>query len=507
MKDIKPINILKKRLLMTFCLGTIFGAEGKVVFPQDSPEQPNILLIYVDDLGYGDIASFPGASGKSIAETPNIDLLIKSGMSFTNAYSSAPLCSPARAALLTGKSPARLNFEFVTKFKEDSLDWEDERWIALFKNKKLISPPITLNLPLDEITVAEGLKGLGYDTGIVGKWHVASHNKVYKGWSLTHGPAQQGFDTAKETFGSHPYSGTKSLTELKEGQYPEDLLTTEAVKFIEKKRESPFFLMVSHYFVHTPHLKGLEWIEKKYKAKAKRNLSEEELRYAANIELLDHYVGQVMEALDKSGQRENTLVIFTSDNGGHPRYASHAPYRGSKWNLYEAGIRIPMLVSWPGKVTANSISASPVIQTDFWPTFMEIGGGKMVNMEKLDGQSILPLLAGKNIAREKPLFWYFPYYHPEGKKYDEALEDIGVEDGKTSQTRPQAAIRKGKMKLIYFFDRDQMELYDLENDSGESIDLSKARPWEANRMKEALLDRLYVSNARFPRINTQTNLK
>ena len=490
---------------MTFCLGTIFGAEGKVVFPQDPPEQPNILLIYVDDLGYGDIANFPGASGRSVAETPNIDRLIKSGMSFTNAYSSAPLCSPARAALLTGKSPARLNFEFVTKYKEDSLAWDDPRWKALFKNKKLISPPITLNLPLEEVTVAEGLKELGYETGIVGKWHVATHNKVYKGWSLTHGPAQQGFDTAKETFGSHPYNGTKSLTELKEGQFPEDLLTTEAVKFIEKERKSPFFLMVSHYFVHTPHLKGLQWIEEKYRSKSSSKISDEELAYAANITLLDHYIGQVLDALDKSGLKDNTLVIFTSDNGGHPRYAHHAPYRGSKWNLYEAGIRIPMVVSWPGKVAANSISASPVIQTDFWPTFMEIGGGKMVNMKKLDGQSIFPLLVGKNIAREKPLFWYFPYYHPEGKKYDEALQDIGVEDGKTSQTRPQAAIRKGKMKLIYFFDRDQVELYDLENDSGESIDLSKARPWEADRMKEALLDRLYASNARFPRINTQTN--
>lgn len=140
MKDIKPINNLKKLLLLTICLGSLIVADGKSVSLHNPPEQPNILLIYVDDLGYGDIASFPGASGKSIAETPNIDLLIKSGMSFTNAYSSAPLCSPARAALLTGKSPARLNFEFVTKFKEDSLDWEDERWIALFKNKKLISP-------------------------------------------------------------------------------------------------------------------------------------------------------------------------------------------------------------------------------------------------------------------------------------------------------------------------------------------------------------------------------
>jgi len=506
MKDIKFIDRLGKLILLIFCfLGTFIGAKGKSEAIQETPDKPNILLIYVDDLGYGDLPNYPGSEGGSIVETPNINLLIKSGMSFTNAYSSAPLCSPARAALLTGKSPARLGFEFVTKYEKDTLGWDDEKWIERFKNKELISPPITLNLPLEEVTVAEGLRKEGYETGIVGKWHVGTHHKVYNGWSLTHGPAQQGFDTAKETFGAHPYSGKKSSPQLKKGEYPEDLLTNEAVSFIKKQHDSPFFLMVSHYFVHTPHLLGLQWIEEKYRAKVNHDLSDDEVRYAVNIELLDHYVGQVLEALETSGLREKTVIIFTSDNGGHPAYAHHAPFRGSKWNLYEAGIRIPMVVSWPVKINPNSINDTPVIQTDFFPTFMELAGAKEIKSNQLDGQSILPLLLGSEIEREKPLFWYFPYYHPEGKAYDEALVDIGVEDGKTSQARPQAALRQDALKLIYFFDTDQIELYDLKADPSESNDLSTIRPWNAQLMKQDLMQRLYTSKARFPRINPQTN--
>ena len=502
MRGIKLLDRMGKLILLSFCfLGTLLGAKGNGEPIKDSLDKPNILLIYVDDLGYGDIPNYPGSSSESIAETPNINLLIQSGMSFTNAYSSAPLCSPARAALLTGKSPARLGFEFVTKYEKDTLGWDDEEWVALFKNKKLISPPIALNLPLKEETVAEGLKKLGYETGIVGKWHVASHHKIYKGWSLTHGPAQQGFDTAKETFGAHPYSGMKSSPYLKKGEYPEDLLTSEAVKFIEKKHNSPFFLMVSHYFVHTPHLIGLQWIEEKYRTKLNRELTDVEVRYAANIELLDHYVGQVLQALESSGLKENTVVLFTSDNGGHPDHAHHAPFRGSKWNLYEAGIRIPMVISWPGVIKANSLQDTPVIQTDFFPTFMALAGNISDESNELDGQSIFPLLTGNIFIRKKPLYWYFPYYHPEGDAYDEALTEIGVEDGKTSKTRPQAALRKGFMKLVYFFDTEQLELYDLKRDPAESHDLSTTRQWDAKLMKEDLLERLYAANARFPRIN------
>ncbi|WP_161595314.1 MULTISPECIES: sulfatase [Maribacter] len=504
MKDIKFLDVPSKINLLFFCfLSTYLFAKDKNEGVLGEPIKPNILLIYVDDLGYGDLPNYPGALGNSIAETPNIDLLINSGMSFTNAYSSAPLCSPARAALLTGKSPARLGFEFVTKHKKDSLGWDNQKWISMFQNKKLIPPPITLNLPLEEITIAEGLKKAGYETGIVGKWHVAAHHKVYKGWSPTHGPSQQGFDTAKETFGSHPYSGIKNSPQLQIGEYPEDSLTNEAIKFIEKNHNSPFFLMVSHYFVHTPHLLGLQWIEEKYKKKASNNISKEELRYTANIELLDYYVGQVLKALDKSGLREKTLVIFTSDNGGHPAFAHHAPFRGSKWNLYEAGIRIPMVISWPGVVEPDCIENTPVIQTDFFPTLMEIAGTNKLETVELDGQSIFSLLKGKGIVREKTLFWHFPYYHPEGEAYNKAKDDIGLEDGEISQTRPHAALRKNSLKLILFFDTDSIELYDLKNDLGESHNLAATRPWDAELMKKELLQRLYNSNARFPRINPQ----
>ena len=479
------------------CGAYIFASEFK------RNEKPNIILIYADDLGYSDVSCYGEKYGNTFTETPNLDRLASEGMKFTNAYAAAPICSPSRAALLTGKTPARLGFEFVTKYEGETFSWDSASWKMKFEDKKLICPPYTTTLPLEEETIAERLKENGYFTGMVGKWHVAPHNKIYLGWSLTHGPNQQGFDWAAETFGAHPYGYSKND---KKGEYPDDELTNKAIEFIGMKHQKPFFLFASHYFVHTPIDNRLDWLIDKYKEKSiniNEDVPERVIQYAAFVDRLDHYVGQLLDAIDANGLAENTLVIFTSDNGGHPSFAFNRPFRGSKWNLYEGGIREPFIVRWPGIVKKGTICDVPVIQMDLVPTFNEICGNKNNSDGEIDGISILPLFKGEKIHRieERTLVWHFPFYHPEGGEYDKAKDGIGIEDREISKTKPQSSIRKGNYKLIYFYDSNKVELYDLREDIQESNDLSQSRPGDAAKLESELFNYLNKVNARFPRRN------
>jgi len=483
---------------------------GTYLFASESQrkDKPNILLIYADDLGYSDVGCYGEEYGNTFTETPNIDRLASQGMKFTSAYAPAPICSPSRAALLTGKSPARLGFEFVTKYEGDTFSWESESWKKKFEDRALICPPYTTTLPLEEVTIAERLKANGYSTGMVGKWHVAPHHKIYQGWSLTHGPVQQGFDYTAETFGAHTYAYAESddNKDYKKGKYPHDELTGKAIEFIAKDHHKPYFLFVSHYFVHTPIDKRLDWLIDKYRKKASKineDLPESVIQYAAFVDRLDYYVGELLDAIDENGQADNTVVIFTSDNGGHPSFAFNRPFRGSKWNLYEGGVRVPFLVRWPGAVEKGTECDAPVIQMDLLPSFDEISGNKCHSNGEIDGLSILPLLKGEEIPgiKDRTLVWHFPYYHPEGEAYDKAKDGIGLEDRELSKTRPQSSIRKGNYKLIYFYDTKEVELYDLGEDIQESIDLSRSRPTDAANLQSELLDYLNQVNARFPRRN------
>src|SRR5699024_10404548 len=202
----------------------------------------------------------------------------------------------------------------------------------------------------------------------------------YKGWSPTHGPVQQGFDFAAETFGSHPYAYTVEKKEVEDenyerGEYPVDELTNRTIDFIEQDHDQPFFLFVSHYYVHTPIETKAKWLLEKYRAKAGPDVSEERILYAAFVETLDFYVGQVLDAIASEGLQDNTVIILSSDNGGHPGFAFTRPFRGSKWNLYEGGIRVPLIVRWPGVVEAGSETDLPISQVDFMPTFLELANG------------------------------------------------------------------------------------------------------------------------------------
>lgn len=474
-------------------------------------EKPNIILIYADDLGYSDVAAFGKEYGYDFIETPNIDKLASQGMRFTSAYSPAPICSASRAAILTGKSPARLGFEFVTMGKGEQYNWEDEEWLDKFKDKSLICPPYTLSLPLEETTIAEALNKYDYTTGIVGKWHVAPHYKKYLGWSPTLGPLQQGFDWGKETFGAHPYQKSVEKKELEkyteQGQFPVDSITEGAIQFLKEHQsdKNPFFLYVSHYYVHTPIGNNVEWLIKKYRKKAKgKKIPFKKIKYAAFVELFDHYVGQLLDEVDELSLAENTLVVFTSDNGGNPSFAYNGPYRGSKWNLYEGGVRIPMIARWPGKIEKASVCNVPLIQTDFFPTFIDLAGGSVKDFsskDELDGISVKSLFLDKKVPKElkdRTFIWHFPYYHPEGERFYNAKKEIGVNDGYISQTRPQSSIRKNNQKLIYFYEDQNFEFYNLDDDKAES---SEIKSKEAEELKNELLTILKKKEARIPKQN------
>jgi len=468
--------------------------------------QPNIVLINIDDLGYSDVACYGKEYGQDFIETPHIDDLAKQSLKFTNGYSAAPICSPSRAALLTSKSPARLNFEFVTKWEKDRYDWDSPEWKKMFEGRKLLPPPYTLNLPLEEKTIAEILKEVGYKTALVGKWHVSSHHEVYNGWNPHFGPAMQGFEWTSDVLGAWSKDAKKAWENAKPGEYPVDELTDKAIFFLKKSHKSPFFLYVSHYYVHTPLSTSMKWLIEKYRQKAANKkgetISEKRILYAAYVDAVDHYVGQLLKAIDELGLKERTLVILTSDNGGMPEFAYTRPFRGSKWNLYEGGIRVPLLIRYPPIIPQASMCETPITHMDFIPTFYELVTGKHFHSKSIDGHSILPLLKGKttSLLNNRSFYWHFPYYHPEGNLYNEAKPFIGKEDGFISKTVPQSAIRKGSYKLIYFLEDDRVELYDLSKDIQEQNDLSNLMMQKAAEMKKQLLEYLHRVNARLPKV-------
>ncbi len=475
------------RLLRWLTLLTVIC--GQSLSALASAEPPNIVFILADDLSWSDL----GCYGNSVHDTRNIDRLASEGLMFTQAYAPAPICSASRAATLTGKTPARLNFEFVTKN-------EPGRQLL---NLPLQSPPFTMNLPLVEVTCGEALIQAGYTTGFFGKWHVNQHYEQYLGWSPTHSPLQQGFSEGSMDFGSHPYAyrSDRSLKDqtVDEGQYPVDTLTDEAIKYIRQHRSEPFFLYLSEYFVHDPIHSRCEWLVEKYGDRLPADVPKVRAAYAAMVESLDHQIDRVLNAIDEAGIAENTVVVLTSDNGGHPKYTTNAPLRGSKWNLYEGGIRVPMIVRWPGRILSDVDSHTVVHACDLLPTFCEIAQ-QPVPQTPLDGVSLLSMLTESDIEPERtqPLVWHFPYYHPE-KRFHKTPKKIGVGDFVTSQTRPHSAIRDGDWKLVHFYEDNRIELYNLANDLAEQHNRADQRPELCTRLKTQLSDYLNEVHARLPK--------
>lgn len=453
-------------------------------------ERPNIVLILADDLGWSDLACY----GHPWHETPNLDKFAADGLRFTYAYSPAPICSASRASILTGKTTARTNFEFVTKNEPGFQKVEGET--------PLRAPPLTLNLDHDHETIAELLAKAGYETAFMGKWHLNQHHGGYLGWSPTHGPAKHGFATTVDDFGAHPYAWRRSpkrdATEVKPGEFPADALTDAAIRFVNEERDAPCFLMWSLYFVHTPIEPTCAWLEEKYEAlvpadspnRAKR------VKYGAFVEMLDHYVGQLLNAI---GDSDDTLIVFTSDNGAHPEFAANGPLRGSKWNLYEGGIRVPFIARWPGAIAAASESGEPVIGYDLLPTFAELAGAEPG--ADVDGLSIAGILRGDSELNERNLLWHFPYYHPE-RGFADSKRGIGIDDFEVSQTRPQSAMRRGSHKIVFHYEEEKAEVYDLANDIGEQNPLA-SDDGRVQQLLEQLQLELKSAGARLPEKNSK----
>lgn len=437
---------------------------------QDAPV--NVVMIVVDDLGWRDL----GVTGSERYATPAIDRLAAESVRFTQFYSASPVCSPSRASLMTGRHPARLAIT---------------NWIGGEQHGLLRQAEYERSLPLDEVTIGDAFRAAGYATGYIGKWHLGPDGFL---------PDAQGFETTVAVNrggqpGSYfpPYGrrGTDWAVPDLEGDPPDayltDRLTDAAVRFIATPREQPFLLVLGHYTVHTP-LQAPEGLVKEWEGRLGRTgtdptapplLERDALTrtrqdhpvYAAMVETLDRSVRRIADTLRALGLWDRTAVVLVSDNGGlstvagRPGPTSNLPLRAGKGWLYEGGIRVPLLVRWPGTTREGDTVATPATTDDLLPTLLELAGLPAAE-RTLDGVSLAPLLAGGTIA-PRPLYWHFPHYHDSGN-------------------RPSGAVRDGDYKLIEWFETGAVELYDLDADEAELHDLSEDRPEVAERLRARL---------------------
>lgn len=432
--------------------------------------KPNILLINIDDMGWRDV----GFMGSEYYETPNLDALAADGMIFTNAYASASNCAPSRACLMSGQWTPRHGIYTVDSSERGKSE-----------NRKLI--PISNNTVLadSQYTLAEVLNDAGYVTCHAGKWH------------LNNDPTTQGFDI--NIGGNHsgnpgsyypPYRNVPLLDPPTEDYYLTNLIIDKTLEFLKTIENEPFFLYYSPYAVHTP-IQPVDSLLPKYKNKPEWN-GQKNVEYATMIENLDIQIGRLVSELKKSGKLDNTFILFTSDNGGHYGITKQWPLRSGKGSYYEGGIREPMFVHWPKKIISGTKTDVPVTNLDFYPTLLEVAGVEKPAGKILDGKSILPVLAGKRTIEERPLFWHFPIY----------LEAYLKEGDKTQdplfRTRPGSAIRLGDWKLIQYFEYNDLELYNLKEDIGETNNLAEIHPEKLNKLLEILENWRKKTNAPIP---------
>lgn len=421
---------------------------------------PNVVLIVADDLGAMDL----GCYGSKFHRTPHLDKLAADGMRFTQSYSACPVCSPSRAAIMTGQYPPRFQ---LTDWLPGRGDRPDQR---------LKRPTLRNHLPLEATTIAESLKPAGYVCASIGKWHLGG-----EGFE----PTKQGFEVniAGDAAGSPqsyfaPFSKPNGkvmpgLNDAAAGEYLPDRLTTEAVKFIDANRERPFFLYLPHFTPHTP-LKAKDDVVKKYPAAGTFRGQQNNPIYAAMLESLDDSVGRIIAKLDELKLSDRTIVLFTSDNGGlattegpNTPATSNAPLREGKGWLYEGGIRTPLLVKWPGSIKTNSTSDVPVCGIDLLPTIRDICVLEQTESLKIDGVSLLPLLKQSGTIERDSLFWHYPHYANQGGK-------------------PGAVVRSGEWKLVEFYEEGRRELFHVAKDASESRNLAEQEPARVREMSEKL---------------------
>ncbi len=443
-------------LLLGLCfLGS--AGEKSVRENRSEPAKPNIVFIYIDDLGWGDV----GFNGSTYYETPNIDRLASQGIIFSQAYANAPNCAPSRASVMTGQYTPRHKIYTVGTSKRGQEE-----------NRHLIPVPNTENLPLHYTTLAEALGDAGYTTGHFGKWHLGDtgFHPENQGFDVNVG----GYKSGSPRGGYFPPYNNPKLVDGPDGEYLTDRLTNEAITFIKQNKEEPFFLYLSHYAVHTP-IQAQADIKAKYERKAPDG-GQKNPTYAAMIESADRSVGSVLERIAALELTDNTLVIFYSDNGGAVQSTSNQPLRGYKGMLYEGGIRVPLAVKWPARITPGRLDSTPVIGIDFYPTLLEIAGAEPP-AHNMDGVSLVPIFTGSSGLAARSLYWHFPAY----------LEASRGIPGPW-RTTPAGVIRSGDYKLIEFFENDVLELYNLREDPGESTNLTDQLPEKAELLHESLRD-------------------
>ena len=438
-----------------------------------SERPPNILFIFMDDMGWTD----GGCFGSDLYRTPNIDKLRSQGKLFTQAYACAPICSPSRAGFMTGRHPARLGLTDVYSVSKERTP----------RYYPLIEPQLTPDIPLEEMMIPEMLKEKGYKSIQIGKWHLGGYKHPFY-------PKDQGFD--------EEYSVNKNPIE--KGDYKGiNAYTEKAIDFMRRNKEGPFFVYLAHLAPHHPYEAPEELIEA-YAKRIKPGMNHSMPIYGATMELVDDSVGRLMEALEELGIADNTIVIFTSDNGGRVANVdyrpptSNAPLRLGKHTLYEGGIRVPMIVRWPGHVPANSTDHEVTTNLDFFPTFAEIAGiGRASLPEVLDGISIAdrirgtPAKEGSDSSKERTLFWYYPHFN-NGPTWGERTMPPNC--------RPVAAVRKGDWKLLEWLeDPKAVELYNLAEDPSEITNMAPFMPEKVAELREEMKQwEAYTQAAQLP---------
>jgi arylsulfatase A-like enzyme len=458
-------------------------------------QKSNIIFILIDDMGWRDL----GCYGSGFYDTPHLDRLAAESVRFTDAYAACPVCSPTRASIMSGKYPATVG---ITNYINAHTD-----------KGVLIDAPYLRYLPLEEQSLALALQEGGYQTWHVGKWHLGDESAYY--------PLRRGFDVniggcswgAPRKGYFSPY-GIETLSDGPEGEHLTDRLTDEAISLIQNAdRGKPFFLNLWHYSVHTPIQAPNRKLVAKYEQKAKdmgldkveviqvgepfpterlrhgrvkRRLVQSDPDYAAMVEHLDGNIGRLFEALEQSGQADNTWVIFTSDNGGLSTTGrsptSNAPLNEGKGWMYEGGVREPLLIKGPGVAHPGSLCQEPVSSPDFYPTLLEMAGLPLRPNQHIDGVSLMPLLLGEPLKGRDALFWHFPHYANQGGT-------------------PGCSIRMGDYKLIEFFEDNRLELYNLREDLGESNNLAQVEPDRARAMHDRLVRWRESVEAKIPERN------
>lgn len=453
----------------------------------DRRDQPNVILIVVDDMGWMDLA----CQGSDYYKTPNIDRLADEGLRFTNGYAACAVCSPTRAALQTGRYPARIGVTdwIRSMFQRGNIGTPEKNPTDYVggKNRKLLCPPNPYWMEHSEVTIAEVLGANGYKTAYIGKWHLGDEAwyPPGQGYDENRGGCDYGqppsyFDPYNQPKHRHPMirAGIPSLPGRKAGEFLTHREADEAVQLIRKWKDQPFFINLSHYAVHTP-IQAIDEVAAKYKRAGKSDVN---AKYAAMVESIDDSTKQILETLNELDIDDRTLIIFTSDNGGLDnggRPTENAPLRSGKGYAYEGGIRVPFLVRWPGKIKPGTTSDAPVCSIDVFPTVLDAVGVAPPADGTIDGLSLLPHMksAAKTPLERDELIWHFPHYrHAPG---------------------PYSILRKGPWKLIQF-DEGISELYDLQNDLSEADNLAEKEPERVQAMQERLSAILKSMDAKRP---------